>query len=138
MRIKFGIVSKGFTLIEVIVSTVILSLVIVAFINLFPVSSAINARANRMSQAAILAEELIELFRASPFDTLKDFIAAGNDTGTHQIDADGITGGWQYTRSWALIDSGNIIYADISLSWPTPRGFGTSSTRIVTQISNHD
>lgn len=136
MRIKFN--NKGFSIVEAVAACIILAILVLGVINLFPTSAVINERANREAKAILLAEELVETFRATPFDTLKEFIAIGNDTGSQVIDADGLPGGWQFTRKWALIDSGNIIQVDVSCYYPKHRSLGTSRTRIVTQVSKHD
>ncbi len=128
--------NKGFSIIEAIVSVFILGIVVIALINFFPASSAMNARADRLAEATVLAEDLIEYFRCAPFDTLKAFITTGNDSGGHTTG--GVPGGWYFTRSWVLIDSGDVIQVDVSCSWPTPRGMGKSNIRVVTQISDHE
>ncbi|MCK4307511.1 hypothetical protein KAW50_04715 [candidate division WOR-3 bacterium] len=128
--------NKGFSIVEAIVSVFILGIMVVALINFFPVSSAINARADRLAEAAILSEDFIEFFRSVPFDTLKDFIATGNDSGTHILG--GVLGGWHFTRTWVLTDNGNIIQVEIRCSWPNPRKLGTSNISIVTQISDYE
>lgn len=128
--------NRGFSIIEALVSVFILGIMVVALINFFPISSAINARADRLTEAAILSEDLIEFYRSVPFDTLKASIAAGNDSGTQILG--GVPGGWHFTRTWVLTDNGNIIQVEIRCSWPNPRKLGTSNISVVTQISDYE
>ncbi len=128
--------NKGFSIIEAILSCVILGVITVALINFFPISSAMSARANRIAEASILAENLIEYFRSTPFDTLKAFISVGNDSGSHTTG--GVSGGWCFTREWILTDNGNLIQVEVNCYWPNPGGLGNSNISVVTQVSNHE
>ena len=71
--------NRGFTLIEVLVSTLLLAIGVLAMVRLFPTASIVNARADRISQATILAEDKIEQIRSMGYDSLKNLISAGAD-----------------------------------------------------------
>ncbi|MDI6840570.1 MAG: type II secretion system protein [bacterium] len=123
--------NKGFSIIEAIVTCVILGVIVLAVIRLFPTSAVVNARADRMSEATVVAEDKIEQFRSMGFDELKNLIITGYNTGTDTIG--------YITRSWALTDSiENVVRVDVTCSWRVPGSTGYSSTRVITQISKHD
>jgi len=122
---------KGFSIIEAIVSCVILGIIVLAVIRLFPTSAVVNARADRMSEAAVVAEDKIEQFRCMGFDELKNLITTGYNTGTDTVG--------HITRSWTLTDSiENVVQVDVICSWRVPGSPGYSSARVMTQVSKHD
>lgn len=120
---------KGFSIIEAIASCVILAIVVVALINFFPVSSTMNAKADRLSEATLNAEDKIEEFRALGFQALEDTISAGYTTGTDTMG--------HIIREWNLTLLENIIEVDINCKWRTPGAPGHSDIRVITQISDH-
>lgn len=122
---------KGFSIVEALVTCVILGVIVLAVIRLFPTSAVVNARADRVSEAAVVAEDKIEEFRSMGFDALKNIILTGYNTGTDTIG--------YIIRDWALTDSvEDVVRADVICSWRVPGGLGSSSTRVITQISKHD
>jgi type II secretory pathway pseudopilin PulG len=121
--------NQGFTIIEALASTVILALTVVGVINLFPVSSALNARAERRNEAMILTEDKIEEFRSLGFLCVKDTILGGFTTGADTFS--------HIIRNWTLTLNGTLIEVDITCSWPSPGGIGTTSReRIMTWMCN--
>jgi len=121
---------KGFTIIEALVSCIILGIGVIALVRLFPTSVVINTRADRLSSAILIAEDKIEQFRATPFDTLENLISTGYNTGTDSIG--------HIIREWTLTSMENVIQVDINCSWRTPGSPGYSTTRLITQISKHE
>jgi type II secretory pathway pseudopilin PulG len=123
--------SQGFTIIEALASAVILALTVLGVINLFPVSSAMNARAERRNEAMLLTEDRIEEFRFLGFLCVEDTIIAGFTTGADTFG--------QIIRNWNLTLNGTLIEVDISCAWPTPGGIGTiSRERVMTLMSNDE
>ena len=120
----------GFSIIEVIVSCVILGIAVLGFMNFFPTSSTMNARADRRNEAGVLAEDKIEELRAIGFGVLKDSIAAGDTTETNTIG--------HIIRTWTIRDSSSLIIADVNCIWRTPGAPGHSNLRIMTQIANYE
>lgn len=124
---------KGFTLIEVIVSTLILAIGVLAMVRLFPTASVINARADRVNEATLLAEDLTERFRCAGYDTLKSLIDAGTTSGNYKIES--------ITVNWQLTEIGAVIQSNIRCEWPLPGRVTKNqqgSVNIVTQIGDHE
>jgi prepilin-type N-terminal cleavage/methylation domain-containing protein len=124
--------NKGFTLIEVIISTLILAVGVLAMVRLFPTASIVNARADRVSQATILAEDKIEQIRSMGYDSLQSLITAGQDSGSYKIET--------ITLNWSLTTVGNLIQANIVCHWPPPGRVvkNEASINLVTQVGNHE
>lgn len=123
---------KGFTLIEVIISTLILAIGVLAMVRLFPTASMINARADRVSQATIIAEDMIEQFRSMGYDSLQNLISSGQNTGTYKAET--------ITLDWTLTTVGNLIQANVVCHWPPPGRVvkNSASINLVTQIGRHE
>jgi len=69
---------RGLTLPEVLLSAVIISVAVLALVGLFPTALQNVRYGGHMSQASSLAQEMIELIRTQPFDTV--FSYNGLDT----------------------------------------------------------
>ena len=69
---------KGLTLAEVLLAAAIISVAVLAIIGLFPTALQNVRYGGHMSQASSLAQEMIELIRTQPFDTV--FSYNGLDT----------------------------------------------------------
>ncbi|MDD2890215.1 MAG: prepilin-type N-terminal cleavage/methylation domain-containing protein [bacterium] len=124
--------NKGFTLIEVLVSTLILAIGVFAMVRLFPTASMVNARADRISQATILAEDKIEQIRSMGYDSLQTLISAGQDKGTYKVET--------ITLNWNLSTVDNLIQVKIVCSWPPPGRIikNETSIKLVTLVSDHE
>ena len=62
----------GFTLMEALIATLILTLGILAIVNLSVVATTDNSNASRTTAAAFLASQKLEEIKAAPFSTLAD------------------------------------------------------------------
>jgi len=60
----------GMTLLEVVVGVALLSIVFLSFINLFAAGLGASLESGRVSQAALLAQEEMELLRSSSYGVL--------------------------------------------------------------------
>ena len=94
--------SKGFTLIEVLVSLVILAISLLALAGLMTTTTKNNSVGGRLTEAATLAQDKLEELRALPWDTIPL-----NQTSDTPITRPGI----QYNRSWTA--RLNAMNADI-------------------------
>lgn len=125
--------NKGFTLIEVIVATLILAIGVLAMVRLFPTASMVNARAERVNEATLLAEDLTERFRCAGYDTLKSLIDRGSTTGSYTIES--------ITVNWQLTQIGSLIQTNVICRWPLPGRTiknQQGNINIVTQIADHE
>ena len=105
---KVIVKSGGFTLIEMVVALFILSFALLALAGLMVTTTRNNSVGGHMTEAATLAQDRLEEFRATPFDN----ILTGNDqkTGSHGI---------QYTRNWNVVTSadGNLKTVTLNIDW---------------------
>ncbi len=78
---------RGFSLIEIVVATVVFAVVVVVIGSYFP-TAALSGRIGRnVTIAASLAQQKVEQVRAQGFS----YVAAGNADGTESIDQGGVT-----------------------------------------------
>jgi prepilin-type N-terminal cleavage/methylation domain-containing protein len=115
--------SGGFTLIETLIALFLLSFALLALAGLMVTTTRNDSVGGHMTEAATLAQDKLEEFRATPFDN----ILAGNDqkTGSHAI---------QYARNWNVATSadGNLKTVTLNISWSDKYNH---SIRIVSAIN---
>jgi type IV pilus assembly protein PilV len=89
---------KGFTLVEFLIATVILSVGLLALINLQWMAIRGNSDSKEMTRAIFLAEKKIEEFKNTPYSSL--------EIGTHQDTSNPMNGlgqpGGIFSRSWTI------------------------------------
>ena len=122
----------GFTLIEVLVALVILSIALLALAGLMATTTKNNAAGGHLSEAATYAQDMLERIRSIPVDTLVGAIAAG----ALQTDqpALGSTGTPYYTRTWSyetvpVPNSPQFLEKiTITVSWADPQSHSITIT----------
>jgi prepilin-type N-terminal cleavage/methylation domain-containing protein len=101
---------RGMTLLEILVAVTVLCVGLLAVVVMFPTSSSNIDHAGKVSRAASLAQEKIEEFRNTSFDS----ITAGSDTPTG------------YTRNWTVADAGSAPFRlrtlTVTVGWPSNLG----------------
>ncbi len=83
---------KGFTLIEISVSLVILSISLLALATLMTMTMKNNSSGNHVTEAVTFAQDKLEDLRVRPWD----YITTNKDT--HSVSSTGIT----YVRNWIV------------------------------------
>jgi type IV pilus assembly protein PilV len=107
--------SKGFTLIEVLIALIILSVSLLALASLTAVTTKNNAFGSHVTEAATFAQDKLEEFRAfRPQAPPIGDIPEG--TGTDPAPKTGSTG-VSYVRNWNVITNGNIRTITITVNW---------------------
>jgi prepilin-type N-terminal cleavage/methylation domain-containing protein len=100
----------GMTLLEILVAVTVLCVGLLAVAVMFPTSSSNIDYGGKMSKATALAQEKIEEFRNTSFDS----IASGNDAPTG------------FTRTWSISDAGTTPFrlrtVTVTVSWPSALG----------------
>ena len=96
--------SRGFTLIEVLIAIVVLSISILGVASLMTTTTKYNASGRQMTEAVTLAQNRLEQLRVSPWAN----ITSGNDF----VQMQG-TVGITYTRSWNVVP--NLVPPDETL-----------------------
>ncbi len=90
---KFAAKSKGFSLIELLISLVILSISLLALASLMVTTTRGNSSGSHMTEAVTLAQDKLEELRATPWTTTAAFSGADPSI----VGSTGIT----YTRNWS-------------------------------------
>ncbi len=119
---KTALYSKGFTLIEVLISLVILTISLLALAGLMTTTTRNTASGGRLTEAATLAQDKLEELRAIKWDDVL-------------TNSDSVTGstGITYTRSWEIVDTGTLKDIVIIIGWDDPT---RRSLRFLSVLSN--
>ena len=96
---------RGFTLLEVLISIIILSVALLALAGLQIISIRGNAFGGTMTEAITLGRDKIEDLKRDDWDN----VAAGNDVQTVR--------GINYARSWAVQTVGQTKEVTVTVSW---------------------
>ncbi|MBM4348625.1 MAG: prepilin-type N-terminal cleavage/methylation domain-containing protein [Deltaproteobacteria bacterium] len=113
IKVKNSLKSNGFTLIEVLISLVILAISLLALAGLMTTSTRNTAAGGRLTEAATLAQDKLEELRAIPWDSITPLNQPVSDSPSSRP-------GVQYTRSWvASLNALNpeIKEIQITISW---------------------
>jgi len=108
---KNSLKSKGFTLIEVLVSLVILSISLLALAGLMTTTTKNNSVGGRLTEAATLAQDKLEELRAIPWDNIPL---------NQSSDAPESRPGVQYQRTWVVRlnpTNADIKEIEITIRW---------------------
>lgn len=104
--------SKGFSLIEVLIALVILSISLLALAGLMVQTTKSNSFGNHMTEASTVAQDAFERLRARPYNSMT---AGAPDSPT------GATG-QVYTRTSTIVKNPNSTEAEatVTISWTDP------------------
>lgn len=104
----------GFTLIELVVTSVVLSTMFLAILGLFGTLRDINARANNLTVATEAAQQQLETFRNLPYGS----IAVGTQNTTSQLANYPSLGASRSSSSVVtLVDNRGLKQLDVSLTY---------------------
>ena len=101
----------GFTLLEVLIALVILSVSLLALAALMVTSTRNNAFGESVTEGATFAQDKLEEFRAAQWDLL---VPTTGGPGTDQ--KQGSTG-VSYRRSWDIAETGTIKTVIVAVNW---------------------
>jgi type IV pilus assembly protein PilV len=115
--LKSSIRSKGFSLIEILIALVILSISLLALAGLMVTTTRNNSFGAHMTEAATFAQDQLESLRTSPWA----IVATGNDW---RLGFDNFT---QYTRSWTVVPNAaapndTVKEITITINWNDTTG----------------
>lgn len=102
--------SRGFTLIEVLISLVIATLGLAVLATLLAASIRGSQNSKHSTAAITLMQDKIEEFKSASYGSI-------NSGSEMDIDSEGNPGG-PYDRSWVVTTSGTIKEIVITLRWP--------------------
>ncbi len=103
--------SRGFTLLEVMITLVILSVSLLALAGLMVTTARNNASGGHVTEAVTFGQDKLEEFRATRWEALLP-TTAGPRTDQRQ----GCTG-VSYTRTWDIVQSGNFKTISVAINW---------------------
>jgi type IV pilus modification protein PilV len=115
--------SKGFTLIEVLIALVILSVAFLGLAGLMVQTTKNNSFGGRMTEAATFAQDKLEELRAVSWVT----ITSGSDRKT------GSAIGTDYARNWDVATNGNLKTITITINWNDKANHSISLLSVITQ-----
>lgn len=113
---KFSEDNRGFTLLELVVTVVILALVVAPFLSSFVTASKTNVKSKRIQEANELSQYIIEQFKATSVDELKNVYRLTEDS-SYRIDGTAGSGYGKTTKRYMGTVSSNITDAAL------PAGF---------------
>jgi prepilin-type N-terminal cleavage/methylation domain-containing protein len=101
---------RGFTLIEVLVAIIVLSLAMAGMVALSANGTQATAYTRHAGEASMVGQDKLERLRVSPAATL----ANGTDTvDAHEVAAAGAP----YTRTWTVSWSGTVATLVVQVTW---------------------
>jgi type IV pilus assembly protein PilV len=126
LRLRPRTGSRGFTLIEVLIALVILSIALLALAGLMITTTRNNSFGGHMTEAATFGQDVFEKLRASPWAG----IVNGNDTA---IGSTGIS----YARNWTVTNdpTGTQRWVTITVNWTDPTRNTNHSIRLLSVVS---
>jgi prepilin-type N-terminal cleavage/methylation domain-containing protein len=104
---------QGFTLIEVMISILLASLLVIGAVALFRIETRASAFSRRETEAVVLAQDKLEELRTIAQPT---GAGTGADAGTINEFGVVVTGG-MYTRTWTIAQSNDVYDIVVTVSW---------------------
>jgi prepilin-type N-terminal cleavage/methylation domain-containing protein len=114
--------AKGFTLIEVLIALVILSVAFLALAGLMVQTTRNNSFGGRMTEAATFGQDKLEELRAVSWLT----ITPGSDI---KLGSNGM----DYSRTWGVATNGNLKTITININWNDKTSHSLRLLSVVTQ-----
>ena len=120
---------NGFTLIEILVALVILSIALLALAGLMVTTTRNNASGGHLTEAATFAQDTLERLRVSPLSSIPTGVMIQNSC----VGSTGVL----YTGSWtAVANSGSTLDTiTITVNWVDPAKLQPHSISMITTVS---
>ncbi len=121
---KYLTKSDGFTLIEILVALIILSVSLLALAGLMVTTTKNNSFGNHMTEAATLAQDKLEELRAIRWENISE--------GLNTDQQNGSTGN-NYTRDWNVATNGSLKTISITIRWQDRANHSIRLTSVLSQ-----
>jgi len=121
---KYSVKTKGFTLVEVLVALVILSVALLGLAGLMVRTTRNNSFGGHMTEAATFAQDKLEELRAASWLA----IVTGSD---RKMGKSGI----DYGRSWGVATNGDLKTITMTISWNDQTSHSSHSINFLSVIS---
>ena len=105
---KYSLKSDGFTLIEILIAIIILSVSLLALAALMATTTQNTSFGGHITEAVTFAQDQLEQLRVTQWAN----IVTGTDT-TPPVGSTGIV----YNRTWNVVVNGNVRTVTITISW---------------------
>ena len=112
---------KGFTMIEILIALVILSIAFLSLAGLMVQTTKNNSFGGRMTEAATFAQDKLEELRASSWVA----ITSGSD---HMN-----SNGMDYARNWNVVTNGNLRTITFTISWTDQTNHSVRFLSVISQ-----
>jgi type IV pilus assembly protein PilV len=106
--LKPSITSRGFSLIELLIALVILSISLLALAGLMTMTTQYNSSGAHVTEAVTLGQDKLEELKAVPWATVN------TDTDPAPVTS---STGVNYTRNWAVVTAGSLKTVTITVNW---------------------
>jgi prepilin-type N-terminal cleavage/methylation domain-containing protein len=127
-KLKLFMKSNGFTLIEILISIVILSISLLALAGLMATTTRNTSFGGHITEAATYAQDQLEKLRVTSWGSIANNWVDTSGAGTKTYPS-GIT----YTRTLNVVTSGNIKTVTITVSWTDQTAHSFSLISAVSQ-----
>lgn len=121
---KYLIKSHGFTLIEILVALVILSVSLLALAGLMITTTKNNSFGGRMTEAATFAQDRLEELRAIRWEDISEGVNTDQKSGSTGIN---------YTRDWNVVTTGSLKTITIAIGWQDKANHSIRLTSVLSQ-----
>jgi prepilin-type N-terminal cleavage/methylation domain-containing protein len=121
---------NGFTLIEILVALVILSIALLALAGLMVTTTKNNAAGGHLTEAATFAQDTLERLRVSPLSSIPTGVMIQNSC----VGSTGVL----YTGSWRASvpnSSSTLDRISITVNWVDPAKLQPHSINMITTVS---
>jgi type IV pilus assembly protein PilV len=122
--LKYLIKSPGFTLIEILVALVILSVSLLALAGLMITTTKNNSFGGRMTEAATFAQDRLEELRAIRWEDISEGVNTDQKSGSTGIN---------YTRDWNVATTGSLKTITITIGWQDKANHSIRLTSVLSQ-----
>ncbi len=124
---NFSLKSNGFTLVEVLIAIIILSVSLLALAALMSTTAQNTSFGGHITEAATFAQDQLERLRVTSWGD------ANLTNGTHINNVPPGRSGIAYGRTWTVATNGNVKTVTITINWTDQT---THSFRLISAISN--
>jgi type IV pilus assembly protein PilV len=128
-KLNLYLTSKGFSLIEILIALVILSISLLALAGLMVTTTQNTSFGSHLTEAATFAQDRLEQFRAlrpqaPPQGDIPE--GAGEDQRTGST-------GIIYTRTWGVVTNGNLKTITVTINWNDRTNHSISLLSVISQ-----
>lgn len=121
---KLFIRSNGFTLIEILIALVILSISLLALAGLMVTTTKNTSFGSHMTEAATFAQDKLEELRAIRWQDISDGVGNDVKTGSTGID---------YGRNWSVTTNGVLKTIIVTINWRDRTDHSIRLTSVLSQ-----